>query len=208
MPPSITAHTGLDVLSQAMEGFVSLQSTPLGDTLALEACRIVREWLPRAVADGTDLEARSRMLYAACLTGCVISQSGTTLVHGLGYYLTLEFGIAHGLANALLLPSAFRHNAACLPEKAAAIATALGRPCEEVPEKAGEHIAEAIYSLFDAVGLSSAAKDHGADAQRLAWCAEDIMDDASRFKNQPGDLSREQVEAFFRSAYEGQVTTV
>ena len=109
-----------------MEGLVSKKSTALGNILALEACRLVSQWLPRAVHEPSNLEARGNMLVAAMLSGCVIAQSGTTLVHGMGYYYTLHCGVQHGLASGLLLAPVFRHNAVCLPEMVASIAEALG----------------------------------------------------------------------------------
>lgn len=204
MSPSITANTGLDALSQAMEGLVSNKSTPVSDTLAIESCKIVGEWLPKAVLDGQDIEARSRMLYAACLSGYVIAQTGTTLVHGMGYYLTIEFGIAHGLANGLLLPPIFRHNAEQMPGKVAAIATALGYPAEATPEDSGDKVVEAIYNLFDKIGVSTSAKDSGSDIERIDWCAEHISKDPTRFKNQPGDVPLEKVRQFYHTAHNGR----
>jgi alcohol dehydrogenase class IV len=129
LPRHMTIATGLDALSQAMEGIVSRSATALGDVLALEVCRLVRRWLPVAVAAPEDLEARAAMLHAAMLSGCVIAQSGTTLVHGMGYYYTLHCGVQHGLANGLLLGPVFRYNARHVPEKVAALAQALGVPC-------------------------------------------------------------------------------
>jgi 1,3-propanediol dehydrogenase/alcohol dehydrogenase len=204
MPRSVTVQTGLDALSQAMEGMVSRRATPLGDLLALETCRLVRAWLPRAAAEPENIEARSRMLYAAMLSGCIIAQSGTTLVHGMGYYFTLEFGLAHGLANALLLAPLFQYNAGRLPEKVAALATALGRPCKPTAAEARTNIATAIHGLLRDLGVSPAAKDAGVDPGRMPWCAEDIFIDRSRFKNQPGEPSLEEVTQFFCSACEGR----
>ena len=203
MPASVTASTGLDALSQAMEGMVSLKSTPLGDALALETCRVVHAWLARAVAEPDDLEARGQMLYAAMLSGCIIAQSGTTLLHGMGYYFTLDFGLAHGLANALLLTPLFQHNAAYLPAKVAEIATALGHPAEPTPEDAEAKIALAIRELAQAAGVSLAGKDAGIEADSLRGFAEDISADPYRFKNQVGDLSVDEVYRFFRAAFDG-----
>lgn len=203
MPSSITANTGLDALSQAMEGMVAVHATPKGDVLALETCRIVKKWLPRAVADGTDIEARAQMLYAAMLSGCVIAQSRTTLVHGMGYYFTLEYGVAHGLANALFLTPVFQHNARCLPGKVAAIADALGAPCEPTPDAARKAITQAIHGLLETVRMSPAAKDAGVDSDRLDLFAREIYSNKGRLKNQPGDLSLEDVTRFFWKAYEG-----
>ena len=201
LPPDITADTGLDALSQAMEGFVSKKSTVMGDVLALEACRLVKHWLPRAVAEPSNLDARGNMLLAATLSGCVIAQSGTTLVHGMGYYYTLHCGVQHGLANGLLLAPVFRHNAAYLPEKVAAIAAALGFPGP--PGKAADNIARALHELFDECGVSRAARDAGVDEDRLVEFAKDCHSDPYRFKNQVGDLSEEDVLRFYRESCAG-----
>jgi alcohol dehydrogenase class IV len=204
MPRSVTVSTGLDALSQAMEGYVSLRSTPLGDLLALEVCRIVKEWLPRAASVPSDLEARSRMLFAAMLSGCVIAQSGTTLVHGMGYCFTLEYGMAHGLANALLLTPTFQYNARVVPEKVARIAEAIGFPTEPEPGPAAKNIGLAIHSLLDTLDVSPAAKDADIDPQRSQAFAEDICADRSRFKNQPGDPTIDDVFQFFHRACYGE----
>jgi alcohol dehydrogenase class IV len=203
MPKSVTASTGLDALSQAMEGIVSKKPTPLGEALALQACRLVRDSLPRAVHDGADLEARSRMQLAAALSGCVIAQSGTTLVHGMGYYFTLEYGVGHGLANGLLLGPLFRHNALYASDKVAAMAEALGCPCESTPEGARDGITAALRGLFDAIGVSPAARDAGVDGDRLEAFAESVFADPYRYRNQLGEITRERIARFFREAYEG-----
>ncbi len=129
MPKDITADTGLDALSHAIEGYLTRRSQPLGDSLALESIRAIKKHLPSAVRDGEDLDARAGMLYAAAVAGMVIAQAGTTLLHALGYYLTLKYGVSHGRANGALLGHYLK-----LVEKAS-------------PEKVGK-----IYSIFDARG--------------------------------------------------------
>lgn len=193
MPRAVTIHTGLDALSQAMEGMVSRSSTPMGDVLALETCRIVAQWLPIAADEPGNLDARMQMLYAAMLSGCVIAQSGTTLVHGMGYALTLEFGVPHGLANGLLLAPLFAYNAQWCPETVASIAQALG----------GTDIAEVVYALFRRLGISAAGRDYGIDESRLHELAEAISADRSRFKNQPGQPDVDEVERFYRTTWYG-----
>ena len=203
MPRNITINTGLDALSQAMEGIVSHKSTPPGDALAIEACRIIRRWLPRAADCPDDLEARANMLYAAMLSGCVIAQSGTTLVHGMGYHYTLRFGLAHGLANALLLTPLFQHNARVLPQKVAIIAAALGHPAQPDPADASRQIAAALHAFFAQLGLSPAAKDAGVDAAAIPEMAKIIFEDKPRSKNQPGQLSLEDVHRLFEQSHSG-----
>ena len=203
LPPDVTAHTGLDALSQVMEGMVSRKSTPMGDALAVETCRTIRQWLPQAVAGPDNIEARGRMLHAAMVSGCIIAQSGTTLVHGMGYYFTLAFGLSHGLANAVLLIPLFAHNADHLPEKVAAIATALGHPAEPTPAQARLGITRALVALAADVAAPLAGKDVGVERQPLRAFAERICADRSRFKNQVGDLTVDDVHRLFQQAHEG-----
>lgn len=203
MPRSVTLSTGLDALAQAMEGMVSKKATALGNVLALETVRLVRAWLPRVLEDGEDLEARGAMLYAAMLSGCIIAQSGTTLVHGMGYYYTLECGVGHGLANALLLPPLFRFNAGELPETVAVLAGALGRPCEAKPKAAAGAIVAGLHALYADCGLSPKASDAGVEPHKLRHFAADVSADPYRFRNQPGGIDEAQVLRFYQEAQQG-----
>ncbi len=203
MPRNVTIHTGLDALSQAMEGMLSRRATAVGDMMALEICRLVRKWLPTAADESDNLDARAAMMHAAMLSGCVIAQSGTTLVHGMGYYYTMEFGIAHGLANALLLPPIFAFNATQRPEKVAALADALGKTGRATPNDAADSIKSALRALMERLGVSVAARDHGADESRLEWCAQEVFRDRSRFKNQVGEPTLDELRGFFAQAQDG-----
>ena len=203
MPRAVTASTGLDALSQAMEGMVSKKSTPLGDVLALEVCRIIRRWLPVAVADGNDIEAREQMIYAATLAGIVLAQSGSTLVHGMGYPLTLYSGVPHGLANALLLTPLFQFNALHVPEKVARLSEALGMACAPEPGAARDAIGEAVHTLLLECGISPAGKDAGVNPALLPRFATDVAADPYRYRNQIGPITEEVVMGFYEMAHRG-----
>ncbi|NLF59334.1 MAG: iron-containing alcohol dehydrogenase [Candidatus Hydrogenedens sp.] len=243
MPEAVTIATGLDALSQAMEGLVSKASTPMGDALALEACRLARRWLPVAVRASRDMDARASlpntlsppappqaggnpnetlsppappqaggtldarggMLLAAMYSGVVIAQSGTTVIHGMGYYYTLRFGLAHGLANGLLFPAVFAFNALHLPEKVAAIAEALGlKPVSASgPEALARSIHAGLTGFLREVGVSPAAADHGVDGAALAGFAEELAQDPYRFRNQPGTLDAARLLALFQASHRG-----
>uniref|UniRef100_A0A7C5U4L7 Iron-containing alcohol dehydrogenase n=1 Tax=Fervidobacterium nodosum TaxID=2424 RepID=A0A7C5U4L7_9BACT len=100
----LTLSTALDALSHAMEGYISLKATPFSDVLALEAMKIIKEYLPRLLDDPENSYYRERIMFASTLAGMVIAQTGTTIAHALGYNLTTEKGVKHGLATAVFLP--------------------------------------------------------------------------------------------------------
>lgn len=204
LPQSVTLASGLDALSQAIEGYYSVQATPITDTLALEACRLIRHWLPYAVAARDFTEARAAMLHASLLAGIVIAHTGTTLVHGMGYYYTMEHGIPHGIANALLLAPVLRHTARHAPQRIANLAAALGQPCGFTPpEIPCNAITRAIHGLLKTLGVSSAAKDHGLPPDNFARWADEIANDDYRWKNQPGRLDARGIEALYRESWQG-----
>jgi alcohol dehydrogenase len=104
LPPHITATTGIDAFTHAIEGYLSTQSHPISDMYALEAIEMISRNLPRAYANGDNIEARSAMLMGSLLAGKALATAGVGLVHAMAYPLGGMFGIPHGLANAVLLP--------------------------------------------------------------------------------------------------------
>ncbi len=107
LPQESTVNTALDALSHAAEGMLSRNATPLSDLYAEESLRILAPILPR-LRGALSADDRDMLLYASCLAGMAIAQSGTTAVHGMGYYLTYFYGIDHGRANGLLLGETLR----------------------------------------------------------------------------------------------------
>ena len=206
MPRSVTIATGLDALSQAMEGMVSRQSCAMADPLALEAVRLVGRWLPVAANTPENLEARGALLHAAMLSGMVIAQTGTTVVHGMGYYYTLRRSIAHGLANGLLLAPVFAFNARHLPGQVERICAALGHPADPAePAALGRTVAGAVHDLFRRLEMSSAAGSYGVTEEDADAYAADIAGDPYRFRNQPGTLDEAVFRALFRASQSGKV---
>jgi acetaldehyde dehydrogenase/alcohol dehydrogenase len=116
MPPVITADTGIDALTHALEAGVSIFASPYTDAFCMQAIRLIFDALPRAYADGSDLEARSAMANAATIAGLAFSNAFVGLNHALAHAVGARFGIAHGRANAIFLPHVLRYNAS-LPSK-------------------------------------------------------------------------------------------
>nr|WP_094548216.1 iron-containing alcohol dehydrogenase [Petroclostridium xylanilyticum] len=110
MPPHITANTGLDVMTHAIEAYVSTNATSYTDPLAMEAIKLVFRQLPVAYQNGKDLQARTDMHNASTLSGMAFTNSSLGLVHSLAHKIGGEFGVTHGLANAILLPYIVQYN--------------------------------------------------------------------------------------------------
>lgn len=107
-PKSITASTGLDALTHAVEAYTSVKAMPMTDVYAAEAVRKIMEFLPAAYNDGNDIKARTQMSEAALMAGICINNSSVTLVHGMSRPIGALFHVPHGLSNAMLLPYALR----------------------------------------------------------------------------------------------------
>jgi len=111
LPPHLTANTGIDALSHAIEGYLSAKCQGFLGDIAISTCRLIAEALPQTLKYPSDQQAREQMMLAALQGGIVLAQCGTVMVHALGYRLTHDYGLPHGLANALLLDAFVRHMA-------------------------------------------------------------------------------------------------
>jgi acetaldehyde dehydrogenase/alcohol dehydrogenase len=116
MPPDVTADTGIDALTHALEAVVSIFASPFTDAFCMQAINLIFAALPRAVEEGSDLEARTAMANAATIAGLAFSNAFVGLNHALAHAVGARFGIAHGRANAIFLPHVLRYNAS-LPSK-------------------------------------------------------------------------------------------
>ena len=126
LPPHITAATGMDAMTHAIEAFISVAAMEYTDALAIGAIRLVFGNLRRAVANGNDLVAREKMAYAQTMAGIAFSNAGLGLVHSLAHPLSAFYGIAHGDANAMILPYVLDYNKLACREKLAIVAQASG----------------------------------------------------------------------------------
>ncbi len=154
MPPAITASTGMDALTHAIEAYVSRRAQPMSDCFALKAISLVAEWLPVAWADGANLEARSNMAVASLMAGMAFSNASTNLVHAMARPLGVYFNVPHGLANAVLLKECMEFSLPGSPKKFAHIASAMGKDVAHLrPLDAAARSVEAVSELCKIIGI-------------------------------------------------------
>ena len=175
VPPKVTAYTGMDALSHAVEAFTSAESclSPHSDLLALEAVRLIAQNLKTAVEDGSDLAARSALAFASNIAGIAFSESSVHAGHAIAHEAGVRLSLPHGLICALATPVVIEYYAHLFPERMQRLAAALG--VETAPEEAGAKAAAAVRALSKAVGIPS-LKDLGVRREDAVDCAQGAVD--------------------------------
>jgi alcohol dehydrogenase class IV len=146
MPRRLTADTGTDSLTHAIEAYVSRKANPFTDALALAAMKTIWEVLPVAYRSPEDRSAREAMMQAATMAGIAFSNSSVALVHGMSRPIGAHFHVPHGLSNAMLLPAVTEFSASAAPERYAACARALGVARQH--DSASEAVEKLVAALF------------------------------------------------------------
>ena len=202
LPASLTATTGMDAMTHAVESYVSQQRNPISDAAALHAIKLITEYLPLSVENGFDLAARGQMQVAALLAGWAFSNAMVGLVHAMAHSLGAVCGIAHGLANGLLLPHVMKYNLAEVPELLADIARAMGADTAGMDAlDAGQAAVNEMQAFSKKIGLSQRLRDLGVDVDTLKECSELSMSDGSIIYNPKIIMEAEEVFAVYEEAY-------
>ncbi len=167
LPAKITAFTGMDALTHAIEGVTSTGAQPISDALGLHAIRLIVKYLPRAVDYPEDIDARGNMLIASTLAGMCFANSMTGAVHATAHALGAHYGIPHGMANAIMLPVVMEYNVNEVPDRYAMVADAMG---EEVTGKElyqeAQMAVEAVKAFKKKIGLTETLKQWGVPDDR------------------------------------------
>jgi len=220
MPKGLTADTGIDCLTHALEAGVSNYASPYTDSNAMQAIRLVFKYLPIAYEQPHDEEARSMMHNAACIAALAFSNASVGVNHALAHAFGARFGVAHGRANALMLPHVLAYNAAVpakfMPspyqqgyvahKKYATVADLLGLGGKTVEEKVHNLIA-ATENLLDRLEFPRSIAEIGISKEEFQRAVPDLakiaFDDPSWRSNPRMPLMSEIVELFWK-AYEGR----
>ena len=177
LPVKLTAWTGVDAMVHAIEAYCVPGFNPLCDGLALEGLRLVGRWLPVAVAEPSNLEARGAMLAGSCLSGIAFLK-GLGLVHAISHMVGAEYDTQHGLTNAVVLPAALRHNAPALADKIEPLSQAMG-----LRDTSFEAFYAHICAILDRVGIPKTLTDIGVPSDCAARIADKALQDSAAGTN-------------------------
>ncbi|BEV16856.1 iron-containing alcohol dehydrogenase [Herbaspirillum sp. DW155] len=203
MPASLTAATGMDALTHAIEAYVSTAATPITDACALQAIRLIAQWLRPAVANAQHMQARDQMAYAEYLAGMAFNNASLGYVHAMAHQLGGFYNLPHGVCNAILLPEVCSFNLIACPQRYADIADALGEKIANLPVmEAADKAIKAIRQLARDVAIPPNLAVLGVKESDFELMAANAKKDACQLTN-PRTATLEQVVAIFRQAHQG-----
>lgn len=205
MPPALTAGTGLDVLAHAMDAVIAPSGNDYTEPLALRAIEMVFQWLPRAYQNGSDREARFKMMIAANIAGIAFGMSGCHLTHSFGHSLGSVYEIHHGLCVGFFIPHSFQF-CSKVTDKHLAICQNLGIPAPDAEQGLNNLVAR-VREFLTSLGVPPALKDFGIAApdfeENLPRLVEYAYGDISCYLS-PRPITAAQCERVMRYAYEGR----
>ncbi|EAT15554.1 iron-containing alcohol dehydrogenase [Desulfuromonas acetoxidans] len=199
-PAPLTAATGMDALTHAVEAYVSTIATPITDACAIKAIELVAEYLRQAVANGENMEARDKMAYAEYLAGMAFNNASLGYVHAMAHQLGGFYNLPHGVCNAVLLPVVCEFNSIANVKRFADIAVAMGENIDGLSDvEAAEVAIAAIRRLSADVGIPAGLTELGVKEEDLKIMAENAQKDACMLTN-PLKAKLEQVIDIYKAA--------
>lgn len=200
-PAGLTAATGMDALTHAIESYVSLGANPVTDSMAIQAMKLVSTNLRQAVAFGHNLEARENMAHASLLAGMAFNNAGLGYVHAMAHQLGGLYDIAHGVANAVLLPHVAKYNLISNPQKFADIAEFLGENTDGLSVRDAADLAiHAISKLSEDVNIPSNLRALDVKEEDFEKMAVLALEDGNAISN-PIQGTKEDIISIFEAAY-------
>ena len=213
VPPAVTADTGMDVLTHALEAYVSVSANEVSDALAEKAIKLVFEYLPQAVKQGSDLFARQKLHAASSMAGMAFNMTSLGLNHAIAHAAGAKFGIAHGRINAILLPHVIEFNAGgqsdarqkltVTAERYAAIARMLG--LSAFTERSGvRSLVFAVKQLMKRIHIPQTLQECGVTADDMERCKGEIAADALRdrcLQGNPRAVTEQDIIILLKQVY-------
>lgn len=197
LPKGLTAATGMDALTHAIEGYITRGAWEMSDMFEIEAIRMISRHLPQAVANPTDAAARNGMAVAQYIAGMAFSNVGLGLVHGMAHPMGSLFDVPHGVANALLLPTIMEFNMPCCLDKYPEIARAMGVNTDGMSrEEASQAAVDAVRALAVEVGIPQHLSDLGITETDIPILAGQAIEDVCTPGN-PRDVTIDDIKALY-----------
>ncbi len=203
LPPHLTASTGFDALSHAIEAYISLSGNILTDTISLKVIEIISKYLRKAYFNGNDIEARYHMSIAATMAGICIANAMVCLGHAIGLVLGTKYHLSHGVSCALALPYTIEYNSIVLEEKIFNIAKALGEKINDSLEETSMKVVNSIKKLMKDVGLPISLKEiKGASIEDIPELAQETIKIKRLLIHNPRKVSYEDAIRIFNKMFE------
>lgn len=213
VPPAVTADTGIDVLTHAIEAFVSTEANDFTDAAAEKAIKLVRSNLLRVYHEPDNLEARQKMHHASCLAGMAFSNAGLGLNHSMAHTLGAHFHIPHGRANGILLPYVMAFNAGCLDKLTAAarryavIARLVKIDGSSIRQSAFS-VVRSTKQMIRRLGIPESIKAAGIEKEDFERALDEMAEAAyqdSCTRTNPRACSKDEIRELFMRAYTGKL---
>ncbi|WP_368504961.1 iron-containing alcohol dehydrogenase [Alkalihalophilus sp. As8PL] len=206
VPSNITAATGVDALTHAIEAYISVHASPVTDGLALQAIRLIGRSLQMAVHNGEDKQARIDMSNGSYLAGLAFFNAGVAGVHALAYPLGGQFHLSHGESNAVLLPYVLAYIRRSCPKRMVDILEALGGTAFSLSTEEASYICvETLRNLIDEVGIPSKLADFNIPEAALDGLTIDAAKQKRLLARSPLPLNEEDIRIIYQAAFEGVI---
>lgn len=200
-PAGLTAATGMDALTHAVEAYVSKDANPVTDASAIQSIKLIANNLRQAVAMGDNIEARTNMAYASLLAGMAFNNGNLGYVHAMAHQLGGLYDMPHGVANAMLLPHVCKYNVISNPQKFADIAEFMGEKIDGLSvHEAAEKAIDAMFRLSKDIGIPTSLKEMGIKEEDFEYMAEMALKDGNAFSN-PRKGNEKDIVNIFKAAY-------
>ena len=206
LPPKVTAATGVDALTHAVEAYISKNASVVSDALALQAIRLISNSIRTAVSNGQDKQARTDMSYGSYLAGLAFFNAGVAGVHALAYPLGGQFHIAHGDSNAVLLPYVFGYIRQSCEKRMKDIYDAMGFSSANLSqEEASYRCVAELKRLVEDVNIPSSLKGFNIAEDALESLTNDAVEQKRILARSPMPLLKEDIYTIYKAAFDGVV---
>lgn len=201
-PSKVTAATGMDAFTHAIEAYLSINNSSITDMFALEAIRLISSNIRSAVAKGENIKARTLMCQGSLYAGIAFANAGTAAVHAIAMTIGGVYNIPHGVANAMLLPYVMKYNALSNLEKMVNIADAMKENVKSLsPREAAMKAIEAVKQLSIDVGVMHALREFGAKKEEIPELAQEAIKVTRLLRNNPRDTTVKDLEEIISEVY-------